>query len=127
MIKMNGKRDRVAVLGASKKHERYSNKAVLLLKEHGHDVIPVNPIEERIEELPVAHSLKEIDGEVDTLTVYVGPRHIGEVIDDIVQLKPKRVILNPGTESEELKGALGSHNIPYLEACTLVLLKTGQY
>jgi len=127
MINMNGKRDRVAVLGASKKRERYSNKAVLLLKEHGHDVIPVNPIEERIEELPVAHSLGEIDGGVDTLTVYVGPRHIGEVIDDIVQLKPKRVILNPGTESDELKGALGSNSIPFLEACTLVLLKTGQY
>jgi uncharacterized protein len=124
---MNEKRDRVAVLGASKKAERYSNKAILLLKEHGHDVIPVNPIEERIEELPVARSLKDIDGGVDTLTVYVGPRHIGEVLDDIVALKPKRVILNPGTESEELKAALDNHDIPFLEACTLVLLKTGQY
>jgi hypothetical protein len=117
----------VAVLGASKKAERYSNKAILLLKEHGHDVIPVNPIEEQIEELPVAHSLREIVGGVDTLTVYVGPRHIREVLEDIIQLRPKRVILNPGTESEELKTELENHEIPFLEACTLVLLKTGQY
>lgn len=124
---MNAKKERVAVLGASKKAERYSNKAVVLLKEHGHEVIPVNPIEERIEDLPVARSLGEISGGVDTLTVYVGPRHIGEVVDDIVALKPRRVILNPGTESDELKAALQTHEIPFLEACTLVLLKTGQY
>lgn len=124
---MSQNKERVAVLGASKKPERYSNRAVVLLKEHGHDVIPVNPIEEKIEDLAVAHSLGEISGDVDTLTVYVGPRHIGEVIDDIVKLKPRRVILNPGTESEELKSILGNHNIPFLEACTLVLLKTGQY
>ena len=121
------KRERVAVLGASKKPERYSNKAVVLLKEHGHDVIPVNPVEERIEGLSVAPSLREIDGGVDTLTVYVGPRHIGEVIDDILSLKPKRVILNPGTESDELKEALSANEIPFLEACTLVMLTTGQY
>jgi uncharacterized protein len=124
---MNANKERVAVLGASKKPERYSNKAVVLLKEHGHDVIPVNPVEKRIEELAVVRSLREIDGSVDTLTVYVGPRHIGEVIEEILALRPKRVILNPGTESEELKSALADNEIPFLEACTLVLLKTGQY
>lgn len=124
---MSAKKERVAVLGASKKRERYSNKAIVLLKEYGHEVIPVNPIEERIEDLRVARSLGEIDGGVDTLTVYVGPRHIGEVVDDIVSLQPKRVILNPGTESDELKSVLTAHEIPFLEACTLVLLKTGQY
>lgn len=121
------KKDRVAVLGASKKPQRYSNKAVVLLKEHGHEVIPVNPIEETIEGLPVARTLADIEGGVDTLTVYVGPHHIGEVLSDIIALGPRRVILNPGTESEELKAALSDHHIPYLEACTLVLLKTGQY
>lgn len=124
---MNERKERVAVLGASKKAERYSNKAIVLLKEHGHDVIPIHPIEERIEDLTVSHSLKEIEGNLDTLTVYVGPRHIGPLVDEIVALKPGRVILNPGTESEELESALKTSGIPYLEACTLVLLKTGQF
>lgn len=123
---MNNK-ERVAVLGASKKPARYSNKAVVMLKEYGHEVIPVNPIEENIEDLPVAHSLADIEGDIDTLTVYVGPRHIGGVINDILALKPKRVILNPGTESQELESALDSNDIPFMEACTLVLLRTGQY
>ena len=33
----------VAVLGASPKEERYSFKAVRMLKEHGHIPIPVHP------------------------------------------------------------------------------------
>lgn len=119
--------ERVAVLGASRKPDRYSNKAVVLLKEHGHSVIPVHPLEEKIEELPVAHSLREITEPVDTLTVYVGPHAIKPLIGDIVALKPSRVILNPGTESEDLKSALSANEIPFIEACTLVLLKTGQY
>ena len=64
---------------------------------------------------------------MDTLTVYVGPRHIGPLIDDIVVAGPRRVILNPGTESPELERVLERHGIPYLEACTLVLLATGQF
>jgi predicted CoA-binding protein len=121
------KTERVAVLGASKKPDRYSNKAVLLLKEHGHTVVPVHPVEKQIEGLNVAPSLREVGGSVDTLTVYVGPQHIGPLIDEIVALKPGRVILNPGTESPELESALTENGIPYLEACTLVLLKTGQF
>ncbi len=119
--------ERVAVLGASRKPDRYSNKAVVLLKEHGHRVIPVHPLEERIEELPVAHSLREIKEGVDTLTVYVGPHAIQPLIGEIVALRPSRVILNPGTESAELESALSANQIPFVEACTLVLLKTGQY
>ncbi|HUZ18802.1 MAG TPA: CoA-binding protein [Spirochaetia bacterium] len=121
------KTERVAVLGASKKPDRYSNKAVLLLKEHGHNVVPVHPVEKQIEGLNVAPSLREIGGSVDTLTVYVGPHHIAPLIDEIVALRPGRVILNPGTESSQLESALTENGIPYLEACTLVLLKTGQF
>ena len=64
---------------------------------------------------------------VHTLTVYVGPHHIVPLIDDIVAARPRRVILNPGTESEELQRTLNEHGIPWLQACTLVLLATGQF
>jgi predicted CoA-binding protein len=120
-------KERVVVLGASKKPERYSNKAVVQLKAHGHTVVPVHPTEQTIEGLPVSPSLDAIHGPIDTLTVYVGPQHISPMIADIVSLRPGRVILNPGTESEALKAALLENHIPYLEACTLVLLSTGQF
>ena len=117
----------VAVLGASRKPHRYSNQAVAALKAHGYRVTPVNPAYDEIEDLPVARSLAELPRGIHTLTVYVGPYHLRPMIEEIVALRPQRVILNPGTESAELQRALDDAGIRYLEACTLVLLATGQY
>ena len=118
---------RVAVLGASRKRQRYANRALRALRQHGYQVVPVTPAHDEVEGVPAAARLAEVRGRLDTVTVYVGPRHIGPLIDDLVAACPRRVILNPGTESAELERALEQHRIPYLEACTLVLLATGQF
>ena len=118
---------KVAILGASNKTDRYSYKALNMLLENGHEVFPVHPVLESINDQRVYPSLMDIDDPIHTLTVYVGPRRITPLIPEILKLKPQRVILNPGTESEELKTALENAGIPYMEACTLVLLRTGQF
>ncbi|MDF7809060.1 CoA-binding protein [Pontiellaceae bacterium B12219] len=124
---MNTKKQTVAVLGASPKPERYSNKAIRLLLEHGHDVIPVHPAIDSVEGLPVSRSLLEVVKRVDTLTVYVSAKLSSPLKDEIVQLKPGRVIFNPGTENAELYRALSAAGISFEEACTLVLLNSGQF
>lgn len=124
---MTAAEHRVAVLGASRKSRRYSNRALRALRRHGYDVVPVNPAYDEVEGVAAVRNLAQIAGRVDTLTVYVGPRDVGPMIDDIVAARPRRVILNPGTESPALEQALERHGIPYLEACTLVLLATGQF
>ena len=117
----------VAVLGASHKPERYSNQAVRMLKEYGHDVIPVTPGRKEIEGLPVVAQLSEIERPVDTLTLYVGPQRSLQLLEAIVALRPGRVIFNPGTESTDLEAALNKAGIAWQHACTLVLLRTGQF
>ncbi len=117
----------VAVLGASPNPARYSNKAIRDLLKYGHEVIPVNPAHQEIEGLPVASSLDKINEPIDTLTVYVSPQHIEALIPGILEAQPKRVILNPGTESEILEEQLKKKGIPYLHACTLVMLHTNQF
>lgn len=117
----------VVVLGASIKPERYSNQAIRMLLHHGFSVTPVAPRPERIMGLKVAASLKDIAKPVDSLTLYVGPERIRTMLDDIVALAPGRVICNPGTESRELQDRLNAANIPWLEACTLVLLRKGEF
>ena len=117
----------VAVLGASHNPDRYSNMAVRRLRDAGHNVIPVNPALEEIEGFPVAKSLGDISNPVDTLTLYVGPQRSLPMIDAILRLAPKRVIFNPGTKSAELAAALDRANIPHVNACTLVMLQTGQF
>jgi predicted CoA-binding protein len=97
------------------------------LLEHGHRVIPVHPAIEEIEQLPVVHALEQIGAPVDTLTVYLSPAISTPLQADLLKLKPARVIFNPGTENPELKQALECDGIAVEEACTLVLLNTGQF
>jgi len=122
-------KEKVVVLGASDNPERYSNQAVHLLLEHGHNVIPVHPVLGTVEGLPVAAELGDISGEekIDTLTVYVSPTISSELSDAVLALNPGRVIFNPGSENPELIAQLKSKDIPVEEACTLVLLRTAQF
>ncbi len=115
------------VLGASDKPERYSHQAVQLLREHGHDVIPVHPSLKEIDGLAVVTSLDRIGGAVDTLSVYVN-RSISEPLaPEIIRLQPKRVLFNPGSESPALETQLRESGIAVEEACTLVLLRSGSF
>lgn len=115
------------LLGASSNPERYANKAQRLLKQHGHTTIPVNPSEKEILGDSVLKSLAGYQGEVDTVTVYVRPAVLETMVNEVIAVKPKRVIFNPGTEDQALQTKIGKAGIAVEEACTLVLLNTGQY
>jgi len=118
---------KVAVLGASTKPERYSYKAIKMLKDHGHEVFPVNPAYPEVLDLKCYPSLSELPEKIHTLSVYISPDKILPFIQEIIQLSPQRVILNPGSESKDLIENLEKASISYLEACTLVLLSTNQF
>lgn len=117
----------VVVLGASNKPDRYANKAQKLLRAHGHTVIPVHPQLTEIDGLAVLPRLAAIQQPVDTVTMYIGPERSAALVDELVALNPKRVIFNPGSESDLLEQRLRAAGIPVEEACTLVLLNTGQF
>lgn len=118
----------VVVLGASSNPERYSNMAIRELRSRGHRVIPVHPQESRIEGLPVVADLAGLAGEkIDTVTLYLRPSLSAPLAAALVALHPRRVIFNPGTESAALEKILTQAKIEVLEACTLVMLRTGQF
>ncbi len=117
----------VAILGASAKPDRFSYKAFQLLRQHGHQTIPIHPTLEHIDGVTVASALDQVHDAVDTLTIYVNPLVSAGLAEAIVALKPGRVIFNPGTQSPELAQMLDANGILYQEACTLVLLNTGQF
>lgn len=116
-----------AVLGASVKPERYSNKALRMLRQHGHHAIPVHPALAEIEGIDTVRSLAELPHGIDTITVYVSPETSEKMVADFITKAPRRVILNPGAESSLLQAALRQAGIHVECACTLVLLQTGQY
>jgi len=117
----------VVILGASDKSDRYSYKALRLLAQKGYEAIPVHPKLKSIEDFTVINSLAEVTLPVDTLTLYVNEQVSSEAKNEILKLKPRRVIFNPGAENPDLEKALEQDGIETLEACTLVMLNTGQF
>lgn len=120
-------KETVVIIGASNNSERYSHRALLLLRKHGHEVVPVHPKLAEIEGIPVVADLGLISGPVDTVTMYVGAAISSGLQDKLIALKPRRIIFNPGAENALLADALQKAGIACEEACTLVLLNTGQF
>jgi uncharacterized protein len=114
------------VIGASPNPERYSYKASISLKNHGHKVYPVGLRQGKIDGLDIITSRPEIKN-VDTVTMYVGPLHIDVWINYVLSLHPKRIIFNPGAESDHLTDMAKAKGIECINACTLVMLSIGNY
>lgn len=120
------KQKKTLVLGASDNPARYSYLAIQRLRSHGHPVVGIGRKNTKVADVNIDKEKISID-ELDTVTLYLNPTHQQEYYEYILSLKPKRIIFNPGTENDELVKLAKEQNIECLEACTLVLLSTGQY
>ena len=114
------------VLGASDNPSRYSYLAIQRLRQHDHPVVAIGRKHSRVGDVAIEKEQTPFD-DIDTITFYLNPSRQKEYYDYILSLKPKRLIFNPGAENEELVQLAKKNNIKTLEACTLVLLSTGQY
>jgi len=114
------------VLGASENPARYSNLAINRLKNNQHPVVAIGKKEGVVAGICIGTEKIKLD-DIDTVTLYLNPALQKEYYDYIISLHPKRIIFNPGTENDELRELALKNNIKPVEACTLVLLSTGQY
>ena len=128
---MNGKKaaneTAVAILGASPKSDRYANKAMQLLAEYGYRAIPINPAFDEILGVKCYPSIADVPGKVDTATIYLSQARSDPLIDEIIDVRPRRIIMNPGAENENLAAKARARGIEVVEGCTLVMLRTGQF
>lgn len=114
------------VLGASQNPSRYSYLAMNRLKAHKHPVVAVGRREAEVAGIHISKSPVLEEG-IDTVTLYLNPTHQKEYYDYILNLRPKRIIFNPGTENPELMKMAKEAGIEPVVACTLVMLAKGQY
>jgi uncharacterized protein len=114
------------VLGASANPSRYSYLAINKLREHKHPVVAIGRTNAFVADIPVLSDTKPIP-DLDTVTLYLNPANQKNYYNYILGQHPKRVIFNPGAENPEFEQMLGEKGIQTVEACTLVLLTTGQY
>lgn len=117
----------VVLIGASDDPERYAHRALKLLLEKGYTVIPVHPKLQTTQGVKVYPAIQDVPGPVDTVTLYVSQAVSSKLADAILQKKPRRIIFNPGAENQLLMRKASEAGIKSIEACTLVLLSTGQF
>lgn len=117
----------VAIIGASHKPQRYAYKAQVMLMDNGHTVYPVSGNGREILHVPGYRSVSEINRPVDTVTLYLNAQRHEPIKQELLALKPRRIIFNPGTESSELQSYYNAEGIETLEACTLVMIQTGMF
>jgi len=114
------------VIGASLNSSRYSNMAIVKLKQFHIETVAVGLKPGLVEDVTIETDKKAFD-DIHTVTLYLNPKRQEAYYDYIISLNPKRVIFNPGTENPEFYQLLDKHQIEYEIACTLVLLSTNQY
>ena len=114
------------IMGASTNPERYAHKAAKSLLAHGHKIELVGQNKGEILGNEIKINYPDFE-EIDTVTMYVGPKNQPDLYDYILRQKPRRIIFNPGAENPEFEKLATSKGIEIEEACTLVLLATGQF
>jgi len=117
---------KTVIIGTSDNSNRYSYIAANRLVAHGHEVVPIGIKKGRVAGLDIITDHPALE-QVDTITMYINPQRQLAYYDYILSLHPKRVIFNPGTENDELEEMLQQQGIQTMEACTLVMLSTGQF
>jgi predicted CoA-binding protein len=114
------------VFGASLHGYRYSNLALRRLAEKGIETVGFGLEAGKVAGVDIRTDLETI-GDIDTISLYMNPGLQREFYKDILRIRPRRVIFNPGTENPELSALLTQEGIAVEVGCTLVMLGTGQY
>jgi predicted CoA-binding protein len=114
------------VLGASANPSRYSYLAIKKLTAKQHPVVAIGKKKGKVGEVNIETDHLPVP-DVDTITLYLNPINQQQYYDYILDLKPKRIIFNPGTENEYLIKKAKENNIETVVGCTLVMLSIGNY
>lgn len=114
------------IIGASPNPMRYAYKAAHMLTAKGHDIVNVGIKKGEVAGVSIEEP-GQVHTDIHTITLYIGPHLQDAYYDYILKTNPKRVVFNPGTENASLRSLLRENAIEPIEACTLVMLATGQY
>ncbi len=117
---------KILVIGASSNPERYSFKAINLLKKYEHSVIALGLREDWIGDTKILIGFPKFD-DIDTITLYIGSKNQVNFYNYIFEINPRRIIFNPGTHNPYLIDKAKEKGIEIIEDCTLVMLNTGKF
>ena len=116
------------LVGATPNPSRFAYYAAGRFIEQGFDFIPIGIKKGQVfgKEILDIRSKPELSN-IHTITLYLGEKNQEEWIDYLLSLKPKRIIFNPGAENSEFMKKAQDLGIEAINACNLVMLRTGQF
>jgi predicted CoA-binding protein len=120
------KTKKTLVIGASEKTDRYANKAIRMLQAHSVPVVAFGNRAGKVNGTVISTEFP-VDKDIHSVTLYLSAKNQSSYYVPIIDLKPKRVIFNPGTENPAFEERLRQNGIEAEIACTLVLLSTKSY
>ena len=114
------------VIGASLRENRFSNICVRTLSEGHFPVTALGLREGFIDKIPVQSGFPDLKN-IHTITLYLGPQNQPVYYDFILNLKPERVIFNPGTENPEFQQRLSKAGIKVTVDCTIMMVEGDRF
>lgn len=119
---------KTVIVGSSTNKGRYAWLAAQMLSEYGHPFVPLGIKKgEVLGEEILDIRKRPVIGDVDTITLYLSPVHQKEWYAYLLDLRPARIIFNPGTGNEEFEQLASDRGVEVMQACTLVLLRSNQF
>ncbi len=110
----------IAVVGFSANTEKTSHRVPIYMIEQGYDVIPVNPVADKIAGLKVYHDLASIPEEIDIVNVFRPSADCLNVAKEAVERKKSRgdvkvLWLQEGIVNEEARKLAEDNEILFIE------------
>ena len=114
------------VTGASENPTRYSNMAIHSLRRHKFEVVALGIREGNVLDVPILTGMPNLT-DVDVITLYLSEKNQKMYESYFIDLHPKKIIFNPGTDNPSLEKKALDAGIEVFHECTLVLLTLGSY
>ena len=91
----------VAIVGLSANPERPSNIVGKYLKEHGYDIIPVNPFEKKALRRKSYPDLASIPRKVDVVDIFRRSEDVLPIVREAIKIGAKAVWMQEGIKNDE--------------------------
>jgi predicted CoA-binding protein len=112
------------VVGASSNRAKYGNKVLRCYLQHNRRAIPVNPREERIEDIPCVAGVGDLPPDVASISVITPPAVTEKVVPEAIARGIRNIWMQPGAESEAAVAECRRQGVNVIAdgSCLLVVL-----
>ncbi|MBI2353783.1 MAG: CoA-binding protein [Deltaproteobacteria bacterium] len=112
------------VVGASTNRHKFGNKVLRCYAQNGRRVVPVNPNESEIEQIPCVAGISDLPPEVKSISMITPPAVTEQLVPLAIEKGIENIWMQPGAESPGAVALCLQHNVNVIAdgSCILVVL-----